>query len=158
MKTNKKYVMIIFVEDERYNGKEYNCDFYANAPWVGNFLDIVYGDNIDELRDDGRYEGFYYVLYATENGRRISYGCIDFDSIDTEIWTYEEEKINKMNTIWQKDDIVTALDEYGIDSNNVNISKVATPEFIRNFHDRIVKFGNEMIKWQVQEVFGEKGK
>ena len=40
MRKDKKYAMIIFMEDERYNGKEYDCDFYASAPWVGNFLDM----------------------------------------------------------------------------------------------------------------------
>lgn len=57
MRKDKKYAMIIFMEDERYNGKEYDCDFYASAPWVGNFLDIVYGNNVDELRGDGVYQG-----------------------------------------------------------------------------------------------------
>ena len=157
MRKDKKYAMIIFMEDERYNGKEYDCDFYASAPWVGNFLDIVYGNNVDELRGDGRYEGFYYVLYATENGKRISYGCIDFDSIDTEIWLYKEEKIKRMNTIWSKDDIVASLEECGIESSNTNIDKITTSEFVQNFHDRITELGNEMIAWQVSNVFKEKG-
>ena len=62
-----------------------------------------------------------------------------------------------MNTIWSKDDIVASLEECGIESSNTNIDKITTSEFVQNFHDRITELGNEMISWQVSDVFKKKG-
>ena len=157
MKTNKKYVMIVTEEDERYDGKCYDCDFYANAPWEGNLSDIVYGDNIDELRGNGEHEGLFYMLYLAENGKRIGYGCIGFDAIEETISTYELEKCKHMNTVWRKDDIINALVEDGVEPTKANIVKVITTDFVQNFKDRITEFGNEMIAWQVRDVFKKRG-
>lgn len=157
MKTNKKYVMIVTEEDERYDGKCYDCDFYANAPWEGNLSDIVYGDNIDELRKNGENEGFFYMLYSTETGERFSYGSIDFEYVETEIVEYEKRKIKEMNTVWSREDIINALNECGVETSSTNVGKIVTSDFIKNFHDRITEFGNEVLDAQVRNVFKEKG-
>lgn len=62
-----------------------------------------------------------------------------------------------MNTTWTKDDIINALVEDGIEPTNVNIAKVITADFVQNFKDRIIELGNEMISWQVSDVFKKKG-
>ena len=62
-----------------------------------------------------------------------------------------------MNTTWTKDDIINALIEDGIEPTNVNIAKVITADFVQNFKDRIIELGNEMISWQVSDVFKKKG-
>ena len=62
-----------------------------------------------------------------------------------------------MNTTWTKDDIINALVEDGIEPTNANIVKVITAEFFQNFKDRIIDLGNEMISWQVSDVFKKKG-
>lgn len=135
----------------------YDCDFYADHPWEGNLIDIVYGNNIDELRGNGENEGMFYMLYLAENGERIGYGCVDFDTIEETISRYELEKCKDMNTTWTKDDIINALVEDGIEPTNANIVKVITAEFVQNFKDRIIELGNEMISWQVSDVFKKKG-
>lgn len=68
----------------------------------------------------------------------------------------DEDKPNIMkaaNTIWQTGDIEAGLDDNGILTTSVNVAKVATPEFVRSFHDRIVEYGNEMIAEHIREVF-----
>lgn len=158
MRTDKKYMMIVTEEDDRYDAEDgYDCDFYADHPWEGNLIDIVYGNNIDELRGNGENEGMFYMLYLAENGERIGYGCVDFDTIEETILRYELEKCKDMNTTWTKDDIINALVEDGIEPTNVNIAKVITAEFVQNFKDRIIELGNEMILWQVSDVFKKKG-
>ena len=69
----------------------------------------------------------------------------------------ELEKCKDMNTTWTKDDIINALVEDGIEPTNANIVKVITAEFVQNFKDRIIELGNEMISWQVSDVFKKKG-
>lgn len=49
MKIDKKYVMIVTAEDERYGTAGYGLDFFANSPAEGILNDIVYGDDLDEL-------------------------------------------------------------------------------------------------------------
>ena len=51
------------------------------------------------------------------------------------------------------DDIKGMLEFYQIDPTEENIMKIATPEFVRSFHDRLVEYGNEMIADKVREVF-----
>lgn len=95
MKRKYKYVMIVTEEDERYNGNNVQLDFYANNPFEGNLSDIVYGNNIDDLRvsSDGHdNEGLFYVLYATESGKRIGSGTVEFDAIAEEIAEYEKQR------------------------------------------------------------------
>lgn len=35
------------------------------------------------------------------------------------------------------------------------INKVATSEFVKNFHERLVEYGNELIAERISEAFGE---
>jgi hypothetical protein len=86
----KKYVMIVTSEDERY-GREVQLDFFADKPWEGLLEDVVFGDNIDELlfKHEPDNEGLFYQLYATDTGKRIGYGILDPDSPAEEIEAYE---------------------------------------------------------------------
>ena len=59
------------------------------------------------------------------------------------------------NTVWCDEDISTELMDIGIEPSAENIRKVATPEFIKGFHDLIIQYGNEMIHQVVSEVFDE---
>ena len=70
----------------------------------------------------------------------------------------DEDKPNIMkaaNTIWQTGDIKAGLEYRCIETSPVNVAKVATPEFIKNFHERLVEYGNELIAERMLEVFGE---
>lgn len=101
MKKDKKYMMIVTEEDERYDGKNVQLSFYANNPFEGKLSDIVYGDDADELRisSDGHdNEGLFYVLYATKDGTRVGYGTVEFSAIEEEIEEYEENNSAKVYT------------------------------------------------------------
>lgn len=92
MRKDKKYLMIVTEEDERYDRNEKQLSFYSDNPFEGLLSDIVYGNNVDELQqsDDGHSnEGLFYVLYAIADGKRIGYGTVDFDAIQEEIEAYE---------------------------------------------------------------------
>lgn len=102
MKThNKKYCMIVYAEDERY-GNGYGLEYFSNNPAEGILNDIVFGDNVDELKNssDGHdNEGLFYILYKlskngyrVETGKKISYGTVDWSSIEEEI---EETEITE---------------------------------------------------------------
>lgn len=104
MKTNKKYIMIVTAEDERY-GDGYDLGFFSDHPWEGILNDIVLGDNLSELMisSDGEdNEGLFYVLYAIETvngistGRKIGIGTVDGSAIEEEIQEYESQKQNKL--------------------------------------------------------------
>lgn len=45
------------------------------------------------------------------------------------------------------------LEFYQIDPTEENVMKIATPEFVRGFNNRLVEYGNEMIADKVREVF-----
>lgn len=101
MKTNKKYIMIVTAEDGRYGKPGYGLDFFEDNPWEGRLNDIVFGDNLDELKissDGESNEGLFYMLYAMESkdeiavGTKIGYGTVDWDAIEEEIWEYELQK------------------------------------------------------------------
>ena len=84
----KKYTLIVFEEDERYDGKNVQLSFYAEKPWEGCLSDIVYGDTIENLMqssDEHSNEGLFYLLYENASGRRIGSGTVDFDAIEEEI-------------------------------------------------------------------------
>lgn len=78
MKIDKKYVMIVTAEDERYGTAGYGLDFFANSPAEGILNDIVYGDDLDELMvssDGESNEGLFYLLYRMKkNESGISTG------------------------------------------------------------------------------------
>ena len=99
MRKDKKYMMIVTEEDERYDGKNVQLGFYANNPFEGKLSDIVYGDNVDELQisSDGHdNEGLFYVLYATEDGTKVGSGTVEFSAIAEEIQEYEENNCAKV--------------------------------------------------------------
>lgn len=74
---NKKYIMIVTSEDERYGTEGYQLSYWSDNPWDGLFVDAVCGDTEEELFEQGDYEGLFYQLYSNETGERISYGMID---------------------------------------------------------------------------------
>lgn len=94
MNTEKKYVMIVTSEDERYGHDGIQLDFFWDNPWEGLLVDIVYGDSYDELFGNGDYEGLFYQLYSTETGERIGYGELDPNSPREEIEEFEKNKEN----------------------------------------------------------------
>lgn len=94
MNTEKKYVMIVTSEDERYGYDGIQLDFFWNNPWEGLLVDIVYGNSYEELFGNGDYEGLFYQLYSTETGERIGYGSLDPDSPREEIEEFEKNKEN----------------------------------------------------------------
>lgn len=78
--------------------------------------------------------------------------------------SYEKEKqkmknskkyMENANTVWYDEDIKTALEERNIPVTEENISKVASDEFIKSFHESLVAHGNEMIADRVYEVLGK---
>lgn len=82
----KKYVAII-TED---NG-DYQFDHLCDNPWDGNFRDVVYGDNAEEIVSDGcngDYEGLFYQLYETGKGKRIGYSVFNYEEIHNDINEY----------------------------------------------------------------------
>lgn len=72
-----KYAMIVTAEDERYDKGEVQLDFFMESPWEGMLIDIVFGDNAEELYGSGEHEGLFYQIYETETGKRIGCGTID---------------------------------------------------------------------------------
>lgn len=94
MNTEKKYVMIVTSEDERYGHDGIQLDFFWDNPWEGLLVDIVYGDSYDELFGNGDYEGLFYQLYSTETGERIGYGELDPNSPREEVEEFEKNKEN----------------------------------------------------------------
>lgn len=101
MNTEKKYVMIVTSEDERYENDEVQLDFFWDNPWEGLLVDIVYGDSWDELFGDGHNEGLFYQLYSTETGERIGYGSLDPDSPREEIEEFEKNKEDDSKKDWK---------------------------------------------------------
>ena len=64
-----------------------------------------------------------------------------------------QSSMEDTNTTWYDDDIKDMLEFYQIDPTEENVMKIATSEFVRDFHDRLVEYGNEMIADKVKEVF-----
>lgn len=95
---NKKYVMIVTSEDDRYNpnypnGGGVQLGFFADHPWEGRFECCIDGDNFEDLIENCIWhdvEGIFYQLYENENGNRIGYGSVDYDRIEEEITEYEK--------------------------------------------------------------------
>lgn len=83
-KYKKKYTMIVFDADERYEQETVDPSFFVDYPEEGLLVDVVYGDTYEELMVDPSNEGYYYLLYSNETGRRIGSGIVD-DSIEEEI-------------------------------------------------------------------------
>lgn len=94
MNTNKKYVMIVTSEDERYGRDGIQLDFFWDNPWEGILEDIVFGDSYKELTCNGKYEGLFQQTYDIKTGTRLSYGGIDDLTPKEEIeeWENKQEK------------------------------------------------------------------
>ena len=76
--------MIVFDADERYEQEAVDPSFFVDYPEEGLLVDVVCGDTYEELMVDPSNEGYYYLLYSNETGRRIGSGIVD-DSIEDEI-------------------------------------------------------------------------
>lgn len=143
---------------------------------------LVYADTVDELRENVVDDNLVYLLvseecldtYLKENkcdkkkwlNEYVAEDTLDFcDFVKNNGWKYEiymdsedpkEEEVYLMenaNTTWYDDDIKGMLEFCQIEPTEENIMKIATPEFVRGFHDRLVEYGNEMIEGKVKEVF-----
>lgn len=105
MKIDKKYVMIVMAEDERYGTAGYGLDFFANSPAEGILNDIAYGDNLEELMvssDGESNEGLFYLLYRMKKndsgistGIKIGSGTVDWSAIEEEILLEEKKRGEK---------------------------------------------------------------
>lgn len=91
---DKRYLLIVTEEDERYENGEVGLTFFADHPEEGKFKCIAEGDNIEEVFNENDIEGLFYQLYETKNFSKISYGSVDYDRIEEEIAEYE--KTNKI--------------------------------------------------------------
>lgn len=89
----KKYVMIITAEDERYDRGEAGLDFFSNHPWEGVLENILIGNNFEELYNDGSCEGLFFQLYSTDSGKCISRGTLDPNSPKEEIEEFEKGEL-----------------------------------------------------------------
>ncbi len=143
---------------------------------------LVYADTVDELRNQIVDDNLVNLLvsdncldaYLKENNRDkeewwneyVAEDTLDFyEFIKRNNWVYqiawddtdpeESELMKDADTIWHDDDIKGMLEFYCIEPTEDNVMKIASPEFIRGFHERSVEFGNEMIAARVREVFGE---
>lgn len=88
---DKRYLLIVTEEDERYENGEVGLTFFADHPEEGKFNSIVEGDDIEEIFNGNDIEGLFYQLYETKNFSKISYGSVDYDRIEEEIAEYEAE-------------------------------------------------------------------
>ena len=91
MNTDKKYVMIVTSEDERYERGECDLSFYGGNPWEGRLVEVVFGDSFEELMGDGHNEGLFQQTYSMDTGERLSYGFLDDITPREEIEEYEKE-------------------------------------------------------------------
>ena len=143
---------------------------------------LVYADTVNELRENVVDDNLTYLLisedclnaYLKAHGYEkdiwlneyIAEDTVDFyDFVTSNGWKYKislydkypkEKEIELMedtNTTWYDDDIKGMLEFYQIDPTEENVMKIATSEFVRDFHDRLVEYGNEMIADKVREVF-----
>lgn len=143
---------------------------------------LVYADTVNELRENVVDDNLAYLLvsedcldaYLKAHGYEkdiwlneyIAEDTVDFyDFVIINGWKYKislydkypkEKEIELMedtNTTWYDDDIKGMLEFYQIDTTEENVMKIATSEFVRGFHDRLVEYGNEMIADKVREVF-----
>lgn len=80
--SNFKYLMIVTEEYED------NLSYYADKPWEGRLVDIVYGADVDHLWKKDN-EGLFYQLYDSESGKRLGYGVLCYDSIKEDIDIFE---------------------------------------------------------------------
>ena len=89
MENNKEYKYVMIITEE--NDSEKELDFFADHPWEGALVDIVFGDSFDELMGNGDNEGLFQQTYEMETGKRLSYGFLDPDTPREEIEEWEKE-------------------------------------------------------------------
>lgn len=66
---------------------------------------------------------------------------------------YHADLMFETQTNWCDDDIKDALEFYCIKPLQRNLRKVATKEFLKDFHESVVTYGNRLIQDKVSEVF-----
>ena len=66
---------------------------------------------------------------------------------------YHADLMFETQTNWCDDDIKAALEFYCIKPLQRNLRKVATKEFLKDFHESVVTYGNRLIQDKVSEVF-----
>lgn len=66
---------------------------------------------------------------------------------------YHADLMFETQTNWCDDDIKAALEFYCIKPLQRNIRKVATKEFLKDFYESVVTYGNRLIQDKVSEVF-----
>ena len=79
----------------------------------------------------------------------------DLDKFATKklVERYEVNYMEDADVLWDVNDIRGALEFRCIEPTGDNIRKIATKEFIRSLHERLVKEGNEMLDHKICEVF-----
>lgn len=127
MNTDKKYVMIVTSEDERYGRNDVQLDFFCDDPWEGILEAVVFGDTYEELSQNGKYEGLFQQTYEMKTGRRISYGVIDDLTPKEEIEELEEkEKLNMIKEIRQSKE---KIEFDGVDEDTILVDTIETWDF-----------------------------
>lgn len=84
---NKRYMLIITTEDERYNpGDGYSLAYWADHPEDGLLEDVVFVDTAEEFFENyPQHEGLYYQTYDLVTGKRIAYGIVDYTALSDEL-------------------------------------------------------------------------
>lgn len=136
MKFDKRYVMIVTAEDDRYGTSGHWLDYWLNNPWDGELVDIIQADNVAELDfeiNEQGYEGMFYFLYDMGIGRMISYGCIDGSYIDE----MEETVDATYTSVWENGVSVRAkckvnmkTGEVFIECDRVDVDEILEDEYI----------------------------
>lgn len=80
----KNYVAIITEADERLDNGEKTLNYWVDAPWDGNLVDIVFTNSYSKLK---KYEGMFFYMYSTITGERICSGTMD-DTVKEQIERY----------------------------------------------------------------------
>lgn len=127
MNINKKYVMIVTSEDERYRRNGIQLDFFWDNPWEGRLEDVVFGDSYEELTCNGKYEGLFQQTYDIETGTRLSYGGIDNLTPKEEI--EEWEMIKKLKVLKQGKYMIGRIKDIAAEICHINISKFDDIDF-----------------------------
>ena len=91
MNTEKKYVMIVTSEDERYKSGEKDLSFFGDHPWEGELVEIVFGNSFEELMGDGHNEGLFQQTYDVITGKKLSCGSLNPDTPREEIEMWEKD-------------------------------------------------------------------
>lgn len=111
MKLEKRYVMIVTAEDDRYGSNGYQLDYWANNPWDGDLIGIIQANDAAELEsqiNEEDYEGLFYVLYDRKIRRMIGNGCIDGSYVNEIQETVETLRDATYTSVWEGGVRITA--------------------------------------------------